>query len=247
MWSLHTSSRQIPLATAQGTIVRRATPLFAVAQFRLLGCQQATHTALASPVMRCARVKRCHPVRCAVETCWDPPIEPVFINTPSGVSSAAVSLATATHIGIDTETKPVFSRSTPRQPPALLQIAALHTDGHVSPRVFVFDLLALLPAHADIVNDALGGPLGGDCLVLGVGLDADIRALHSAYPECDAFRKVMGVVDLGRVKDEKQLWSARRLAQEFAGVTLTKAQQISDWSRRPLSPAQLNYAAGDAR
>jgi ribonuclease D len=55
------------------------------------------------------------------------------------------------------------------------------------------------------------------------------------------------VVDLGRVRGDSKAWSARRLASEFAGVILSKSQQTSDWSRRPLRSNQLQYAAKDAR
>jgi 3'-5' exonuclease len=172
----------------------------------------------------------------------------VFIDTPAGVVAASRSIATATHLGLDTETKPVFSRADPRQPTSLLQIAALHADGIVSPRVFVFDLLALLPQHASCVDGALLAPLASpDTLVLGVDIDADIRGLCLSYPACNSFRKVHGVVDLGRVRGDSKRWSARRLASEFAGVTLSKSHQTSDWSRRPLRSNQLQYAAKDAR
>ena len=36
------------------------------------------------------------------------------------------------------------------------------------------------------------------------------------------------------------------LTKMTLGATLSKEQQCSDWSRRPLAPAQLAYAAADA-
>ena len=37
----------------------------------------------------------------------------------------------------------------------------------------------------------------------------------------------------------------QRIVQEVLGVTLAKGEQRSDWLRRPLTPAQLEYAADD--
>ncbi len=42
-------------------------------------------------------------------------------------------------------------------------------------------------------------------------------------------------------------WSYAKLVQEFAGVELGKGATRTDWSRRPLSAAQLDYAADDVR
>ena len=39
--------------------------------------------------------------------------------------------------------------------------------------------------------------------------------------------------------------SYANLAQAIAGVTISKADRYTDWSRRPLSPAQLAYALAD--
>lgn len=39
--------------------------------------------------------------------------------------------------------------------------------------------------------------------------------------------------------------SLAHLAQRFLGVTLAKGERLTDWSRRPLSGAQLAYAAAD--
>lgn len=39
----------------------------------------------------------------------------------------------------------------------------------------------------------------------------------------------------------------QKLVQEITGTLLTKGETRSDWMRRPLSPAQLEYAADDVR
>jgi ribonuclease D len=42
-------------------------------------------------------------------------------------------------------------------------------------------------------------------------------------------------------------WSYAKLVQEFSGVALAKTATRTDWSRRPLSTVQLDYAADDVR
>lgn len=41
--------------------------------------------------------------------------------------------------------------------------------------------------------------------------------------------------------------SLSSLAMTFAGVNLPKGDRLTDWLRRPLTPAQIDYAAGDVR
>ncbi len=42
-------------------------------------------------------------------------------------------------------------------------------------------------------------------------------------------------------------WSYAKLVEEFCGVSLAKTATRTDWARRPLNPAQLDYAADDVR
>jgi len=44
----------------------------------------------------------------------------------------------------------------------------------------------------------------------------------------------------------KSAVSLKRLVKMFLNFNLIKSQQCSDWSRRPLAPEQLHYAACDA-
>lgn len=75
--------------------------------------------------------------------------------------------------------------------------------------------------------------------------DYDLRMLRSSF----AFRPRAGLVDtmiaaqlLGREK-----LGLATLVEEFAGQPFSKSGQKSDWSRRPLSAAQLLYAVDDTR
>lgn len=140
------------------------------------------------------------------------------------------------------------------EPPALLQVAGMTTaqaEGDVGGvDVFVFDLLALLPRagrnFSEGFREILASP---QKLLLGVGIEEDLAGLARFYgAEVPAFAApVSGVVDIGRVKGEKGGLSLQRVVARFAGVRLVKKQSTSNWARRPLQLAQIQYAANDAR
>lgn len=80
-----------------------------------------------------------------------------------------------------------------------------------------------------------------------------IKVMHSASEDLVAFRHTCGV--LPRPLFDTQIGASlagigagmgyQKLVQEITGVTLAKGETRSDWMRRPLSEAQLQYAADD--
>ncbi len=77
------------------------------------------------------------------------------------------------------------------------------------------------------------------------GADYDLWMLRSSF----GFRPRAGVIDtmmaarlLGHEKP-----GLSSLVEQFFGQAFSKSGQKSDWSRRPLSPAQLHYAVDDTR
>ena len=77
------------------------------------------------------------------------------------------------------------------------------------------------------------------------GADYDVRMLKQSFamrPRAEIFDTMLAAQLLG----QKQIGLAA-LVEHYFGVTLSKAGQKSDWSRRPLPENLLEYAALDVR
>lgn len=82
-----------------------------------------------------------------------------------------------------------------------------------------------------------------------------VKVMHSASEDLVTFKCACGA--LPRPLFDTQIAAAlagvgggmgyQKLVQEVTGTLLTKGETRSDWMRRPLSPAQLEYAADDVR
>ncbi|AKC85477.1 ribonuclease D [Pseudoxanthomonas suwonensis] len=82
-----------------------------------------------------------------------------------------------------------------------------------------------------------------------------LKVMHSASEDLIAFKCACGA--LPRPMFDTQIAAAldgigaglgyQKLVEQLAGVTLPKGETRSDWLRRPLSAAQLEYAADDVR
>ncbi|MDV3468249.1 ribonuclease D [Stenotrophomonas sp. C3(2023)] len=80
-----------------------------------------------------------------------------------------------------------------------------------------------------------------------------VKVMHSASEDLVAFKHTCGVMP--RPLFDTQIGAAlagigagmgyQKLVQEITGVALAKGETRSDWMRRPLSEAQLRYAADD--
>ena len=138
-----------------------------------------------------------------------------------------------THVGLDTE----FIRERTYWPQlALVQIAFDDADG--TPQILLVDTLK------DGMCEALAPMLADPAM---------LKVMHSASEDIVAFKRSCGVAPTPLFDTQIAAGLAgvgagmgyQRLAQELLGVALEKGEQRSDWLRRPLSDAQLKYAADD--
>ncbi len=152
----------------------------------------------------------------------------IWISDPEALTQR---LATRpTRIGLDTE----FIRERTYWPQlALVQIA-------IDDEVLLLDPLVpgMTAALAPLLADA-----------------AMLKIMHSASEDMVALQRACGVAP--RPLFDTQIAAAlagiaagigyQRLVQDLLGIALDKGETRSDWLRRPLSPAQLEYAADDVR
>lgn len=157
-------------------------------------------------------------------------ITPVFIDTPEKLEVLCQQLAGQPWLTLDTE----FMRESTYYPElCLLQIATP-------------ELIACID------------PLALDSLepLLDILYDQDIlKILHASHQDLEIFFHLRGTVP-APVFDTQlaapllgypQQAGYAILVQQVLGIPLGKGHARTDWSQRPLSPAQLRYAADDVR
>jgi ribonuclease D len=155
----------------------------------------------------------------------------VVVDSPASLAKAMSYLNQQTIIGIDTETKPVFTRGK-KNKVALLQIS---TDDVC----FLFRLnLIGLPAE---ICRFLGDP---EICKVGLSLRDDFMMLRARNPEL----KTEGFIDLQDfakgygIEDS----SLQKIYALLFGKKISKSQRLSNWEADSLTTGQQNYAALDA-
>jgi len=145
-------------------------------------------------------------------------------------------------VGLDRETKPQFTAGAPQNICALLQIAT-RTDA------FLFDLLALGTLADDLFRTLFED---ASIIKIGQGWEGDMATLTAERGQAGSpYQTAQGVLELSEVfaavvPQYGSKPSLKKLCCFATGHTLSKKQQMSDWERRPLNPAQVEYAALDA-
>ncbi|MEO8973567.1 MAG: HEAT repeat domain-containing protein [Ktedonobacteraceae bacterium] len=159
-----------------------------------------------------------------------------WVDRPEQLLHAVSVLAQASVVAVDAEFTQVRSRTqvdtaTSSQRLALLQLAVEH-------ECFVVDALRLhdlSPLKEVVENPAIVILLHGAGADLRVMGDRDLNVLHYYDLEA-ASRSIFG-------QHESSLAA---MLQRALHVRLDKSLQRTDWSRRPLPPAMVAYAARDA-
>lgn len=151
---------------------------------------------------------------------------PRFINTATGLLAALPELNGAELIALDTE---------------------FHTERWYYPR------LMLLQLRADGRDPLLVDPLAVSIAALAGPLSTRPVVVHGGQQDAQILFRMLGVVP--NIVFDTQIAAGfagagypvrlQELVRRFLGAHMPKGETLSDWSRRPLSPAQLGYAADD--
>lgn len=152
----------------------------------------------------------------------------VYVREPVALQAPIASIGAGARVGLDTEADSLHSYY---EKVCLIQIS-------IGEKHYVVDPLAGLDL------DEFVQALAVKPLILH-GADYDLRMLRTSlnFRPCD---EVFDTMIAAQLLGIEQIGLAA-LIERFFGVTIEKAGQKSDWSRRPLSENQLRYAVNDTR
>ena len=158
----------------------------------------------------------------------------ILAHTPSSVEKAFAALLGATSLGFDTESRPVFQAGMKGTGPHLIQLA---TDEAVV--LFPLTGLELHPTLRQILEDE-------SVAKVGFGLGGDKAKLFAKYRV-----RMRGGVELSGMVEAlgfRQRVGLQTAVAVVLGQYLVKPKKIttSNWGARPLTAAQIAYAANDA-
>ncbi|HEX6819609.1 MAG TPA: HEAT repeat domain-containing protein [Ktedonobacterales bacterium] len=160
----------------------------------------------------------------------------LYVDRPADLRAVANEVAAAGVLAIDAE----FSQSRVRGPDepshrlALLQLAC-DNGQRASYVIDALRLADLSPLQTALENS--------DILKLFHGISADARVLAARGLEA---RNTLDLEAVSRSIFGQRESGLQTMMRRAAGVRLDKSLQRADWSRRPLTPAMVAYAARDA-
>jgi ribonuclease D len=153
-----------------------------------------------------------------------------LIAAAQDLEKAMADIRQETVVGLDTETRPAFTKGESHLP-CLVQVGTARG-------VYLFQL-----QRVDC-SEALGELLENPNIVkAGIALAHDLRQLKLVFPF-----EAAAVLDLGNIVKRHGIRQSglRNLAGLFLGFRITKGTRTSNWAAPRLSTAQINYAATDA-
>jgi ribonuclease D len=153
-----------------------------------------------------------------------------LINSDSALATALAEIEQETVLGFDTESRPAFKRGQ-SFPVSLVQLAG-------EEKVWLFQLGKLSD------TSGLWDLFTSDQLIkAGVAIGDDIKKLQDLSPfqpkgfvEIADLSHKVGIINTG----------LRSLAGLFLQFRISKRAQVSNWARKDLTEAQIQYAATDA-
>ncbi len=154
----------------------------------------------------------------------------VVVDTPQALDEACQHLAQQSILGFDTETRPSFTAGVTNKV-ALLQLFG-------GERCFLIRLnrVQMSKALTDILHRS-------DIIKVGAAVKNDIVGLTKLrHFTAGGFVDLQDIVENYGIKDK----SLRKISGIVLGKKVSKAQRLSNWEAKTLTPQQQMYAATDA-
>ncbi len=155
----------------------------------------------------------------------------MLVNSEETLKKAVEEIKKEKVWGFDTETKPSFKKGQTNKM-ALIQLAN-------NQKAFLFQIkkTGLHPLIASVLSD-------DNITKIGLDIKQDLQKVREFVPNIE----LKGFVDIQKVAKERGFkdLSLKKLAGIVLGVRISKRQQLSNWERKDLTPAQKRYAATDA-